>query len=343
MPVIRNKSHNEMMNILSQFAMSNLGFGPVGEIRMLAKSGENAYNFYRDKINDANLHLAVWKAEEAMVTKRNDVMLVTPDSHAWLGDVGATTTTLTWDKESTHMLGMAPPNLAGYGRARFSHAGNSLAAVSMITVSGSSNTFKNVRFMHGIGEHDHTCLTLSGSGNTFENVAFATPTAALQAGSVNYLGIVLSGTQNHFKNCTFGTANDIDRSAANAILSIGAACGGWNIFENCVFRSRSGGGQATAYFINCVDAGTVVDTPAIFLNCQFIHTGTQLTVAIAKTTNTSRPLYFDNRCSFSNVADVIAEANETEIWWGGSGANADETSIGDRVCLGLAKNPNHTT
>jgi hypothetical protein len=328
MPAIRNKSHNEMMGILSQFAMSNLGFGPVGEIRMLAKSGENSYNFYRDKISNANLHLAIAKAEEALVTKRNDVLLVTPDSHAWRGDAGATTTTLTWDKESTHMLGMAPPNLAGYGRARFSYAGNALTDVSMLTVSGSSNTFKNVRLMHGIGEHDHTCLTLSGAGNTFENVAFATPTQAAQAGSVDYKGIVLTGTQNHFKGCTFGTANDIDRSAANTILSIGNGCGGWNIFENCVFRSRSGGGQSTAYFINCADAGTVVDVPAIFLNCQFIHTGTALAVAILKTSNTSRPLYFDSRCRFVNVTDVIADAQIAQIWSGDNIAS-EEVSAAD--------------
>jgi hypothetical protein len=231
------------------------------------------------------------------------------------------------------MLGLAPPNLAGYGRARFSHAGNSLAAVSMLTVSGSSNTFKNVRFMHGIGEHDHTCLTLSGSGNTFENVAFATPTEAAQAGSVDYAGIVLTGTQNHFKNCTFGTANDIDRSAANTILSIGNGCGAWNIFENCVFRSRSGGGQTTAVFIHCDDAGTVVDYPAIFLNCQFLHQGAALDNGIEKTSNASRLLYFDSRCSFANVTDVADTGDTAQILFGSAGSGCDAA---DNSEVGLA-------
>jgi hypothetical protein len=106
MPTIRNKSHNEMMNILSLFAMTQLGFGPVGEIRMLHSTG-NAGNYYKDKINDANRHTSVALAEAAMVTQRNDVMLVTPESHAWRGDDNATGAVLTWDKTNTHIPGQS--------------------------------------------------------------------------------------------------------------------------------------------------------------------------------------------------------------------------------------------
>jgi hypothetical protein len=340
MILIRNKSHNEMMNILANFAMTSLGF-PVGDIFIVTPTTGNSRDYWSSKVNDSNLFTSIQAAYAATTTARNDVILVAPENNTWVGDAGAATATLTWGKQNVHMLGMSPANKGGYGRARFSH---SSTMVNMLTVSGSGNMFKNIRLMHGSASAgDITCLTVSGAGNVLENFAVGSPTNATQAASANYLGTSLSGTQNSFLNCTFGTANDIDRSTASTMLNIADGCGGWNIFEDCVWRSRSGGGQATAYFINCKDAGTVVDTPALFLNCQFVHTGTQLTVAIAKTTNTSRPLYFDNRCSFSNVTDVIAEANETEIWWGGSGANADETSIGDRVCLGLAKNPNHTT
>lgn len=313
MGAIRKAGMIDMQNMLAQFAMQQLGCGPVGEIRMLTKSGENSHNFFRDKITEANLHTGIYKAFHACTTKRNDVVLVTPDSHAWAGDTGTTGETLTWDAESTHMLGMAPAGLPGYNRSRFSHAGNSLAGLSMLTVSGAGNKFKNLRWMHGIGQHDHTLLTLSGSGNKFEDCSFATPTEAAQAASSDFLGVVVSGTQNHFKNCIFGTANDVDRSAANAILSLAAACGGWNIFENCVFRSRSGGGQATAYFINDACTSTVVDYTAIFLNCQFLHMGTDLAVGITKASNTSRYLYFDSRCRFSRVTDVITDASVAQI------------------------------
>ncbi len=164
-----------MMNILSQFCMAQLGFGPVGEIRMLCSTG-NAGNYYKDKIQDANRHTSVALAEAAMITQRNDVILVTPESHAWRGDDNATGAALTWDKTNCHVLGLSPASLAGYNRARFSHVGYTMA--NFMTVSGDDNCFKNLRFMHGSSTgaaSDLTCMIVSGAGNRFENVAFPAP------------------------------------------------------------------------------------------------------------------------------------------------------------------------
>ena len=318
MGTIRNKSHNEMMNILNQFCMGQMGFGPVGEVRMLHSTG-NAGNFFKDKIQDANRHTSIYKAYAAAVTQRNDVIVVTPESHAWKGDTNSGGEALTWSKTSTHLLGLSPTSKAGYNRARFSHAGYAMA--NFMTVSGDDNCFKNLRFMHGASTGaaaDLTCAIISGAGNRFENVAFAGPNDATQAATAGYLGVRISGSHNYFKGCMFGSVNDVDRSAANAVLSFDATCGAWNIFEDCVFRSRSGGGQATAYFINDKNTATVVDYDAIFLNCQFLHNGTALTVGIAKATNAQRKLYFDNRCSFSGVTDVIAEAQIADVIVGAS-------------------------
>ncbi len=188
-----------------------------------------------------------------------------------------------------------------------------------MTVSGDDNCFKNLRFMHGSatgGASDITCVTVSGHGNRFENVAFAGPNDATQAASANYLGVSISGSHNYFKGCMFGSVNDVDRSEANTLLNLTTGCGAWNIFENCVFRSRSGGGQSTAYFINDKVTNTVVDFTALFLNCQFIHQGTALAVGITKAANTSRKLYFDSRCRFAGVTDIIADARVAEVWSG---------------------------
>ena len=343
MPAIRNKSHNEMMNILNQFAMANLGFGPVGEIRMLTNGTSNAHNYFRDRINEANLHTSISVAEAATVSARNDVILVTPDSHAWKGDTNSGGESLTWDKSSTHILGLSPTSLAGYNRARFSHSGYTMA--SFMTVSGADNCFKNLRFMHGSstgGASDLTCIIVSGDGNRFENVSFAGPNDATQAGTAGYLGVRVSGSHNYFKGCMFGSVNDIDRSAANAVLSFDATCGAWNIFENCVFRSRSGGGQATAYFINDKNTATVVDYDAIFLNCQFLHQGTALTVGIAKATNAQRKLYFDNRCTFAGITDIIADAQNADVIWGSGGASPDGAALNDKLYLGIGQTPIHT-
>ena len=327
-----------MQELLTKFAIQQMGFGPVGEIRMITGGTGNAHTYFRDKVYEANLHTYVSQAEAAMVTNRNDVMLVPPGSHAWRGDSDATGAALTWDKTNTHILGMDPAPLPGYSRARFSHAGYTMA--NFMTVSGDCNKFKNLRWMHGSstgGASDVTCITVSGHGNVFENCAFAGPNNATQAASANYNGVIVSGSQNHFKNCMFGSVNDIDRSAANAVLEFSTGTGAWNIFENCVFRSRSGGGQATAYFIDDLTTDTVVDYTAIFLNCQFIHQGTALTLAINKAANTSRKLYFDSRCSFVNVTDIVAAAREAEVQLGVAGGY-----IAALVNGGIAVNVDHT-
>jgi hypothetical protein len=321
------------------YAAQELGIVP-GEVVLLTADRSAATPALATKrgIGAGSIYTSIALAEDQMVTNRNDVVLVSPESHAWRGDANATATALAWDKSNSHVLGMAVPSRAGYTRSRFSHSGYTMA--NFMTVSGDNNHFKNIRFMHGSatgGASDITCYTVSGAGNIFENVTNAGPNNATQAASNNYLGVVVSGSHNYWKNCMFGSVNDVDRSGTSCMLSFSAACGGWNIFENCVFRSRSGGGQATAYFINDAVTDTVVDYTAIFLNCQFLHQGTNLTVAIAKATNTSRKLYFDSNCSFSGVADVISDARQAEVIFGVAGGfiAADENS-------GLALAYDHT-
>ena len=326
------------------YVASQLGTIP-GEVSVLVSSRtSNAGTFLTHKgVTAGSIYTSIATAEDATTTQRNDTILVTPESHAWRGDSNATAAALTWDKTNTHVLGMSPSTLAGYTRARFSHSGYTMA--NFLTVSGADNFFKNLRFMHGSSTgaaSDLTCAIVSGDGNRFENVAFAGPNDATQAATAGYLGVRVSGSHNYFKGCMFGSVNDIDRSAANAILSFDTGCGAWNIFENCVFRSRSGGGQATAYFINDKVTDTVVDCTAVFLNCQFIHSGTALTLAIAKAANTSRSLYFDNRCTFTNVTDIVADARNAEVIWGAAGSSPDGSALNDKLYLGIGQTPIHT-
>jgi hypothetical protein len=327
-----------------QFVSASFGF-PVGEIACLAASRTSTMGTYLTAkgVTSGSIYTSIYQAENSRTTGRNDVVLVTPESHAWRGDADATAAALTWDKSNTHVLGMSPTSKAGYNRARFSHSGYTMA--NFMTVSGADNCFKNIRFMHGSstgGASDITCVTVSGDGNRFENVSFAGPNDATQAASANYLGVSLSGSHNYFKGCMFGSVNDIDRSAANTLLNLTTGCGAWNIFEDCVFRSRSGGGQATAYFINDKVTDTVVDCTALFLNCQFIHSGTALTLAIAKAANTSRSLYFDNRCTFTNVTDIVADARNAEVIWGAAGSSPDGSALNDKLYLGIGQTPIHT-
>lgn len=326
------------------YVSSELGCIP-GEIKCLTadRAGTMGTFLVNKGVTSGSIYTSVALAEDTLVTGRNDTILVTPESHAWRGDSNATAAALTWDKTNTHIIGLSPTSKAGYNRARFSHSGYTMA--NFMTVSGDDNCFKNIRFMHGSatgGASDVTCITVSGAGNRFEKVAFAGPNNATQAASNNYKGINISGSHNYFKDCMFGSVNDVDRSGTGAILYFAAACGAWNIFENCVIRSRSGGGQAGAFFITDAVTDTVVDYTAIFLNCQFIHAGTDLTLGISKAANASRKLYFDNRCTFVGVTDIVADARNAEVVWGSAGSSPDGSALNDKLYLGIGQTPIHT-
>jgi hypothetical protein len=50
-------------------------------------------------------------------------------------------------------------------------------------------------------------------------------------------------------------------------------------------------------------------------------------------------LFFDNRCTFVNVDDIVATGSSAKISWGGAGANPDTGAIADRKQLGIAQIP----
>lgn len=335
---LRRRSILDTQEELSRFAIQQLGFGPVGEIHMLTNGSSNSHLYFRTRVLEANLHTSIWKAETALVTQRNDVVLVTPESHTWLGDLGATVTTLTWDKQSTHLLGMDVGGKGGYQRARFAHS-VVWTDVALLTVSGASNTFKNLRITHGVNTHDHTLLDLTGSGNSFINVCFAGPSTAAQALSTDYLPVKVSGSHNYFKDCVFGTANAVYREGINSLLYLSGA-GSFNIFEDCIFTDISS--LTTPFFINWASSETTRPN-AIFLNCQFIHgrpvTSSNFVYAITDTSHLNNRLFFDNRCTFVNVDDIVATGSSAKISWGGAGANPDTGAIADRKQLGISQAP----
>lgn len=337
----RKKGMVDMQNQLAQMVVQQLGFGPVGEIHMLSKSGENSHNYWRSRINDANFHQNTKTAYDAMVTKRNDVLLVCPSSHVWYGTTGVAGAVLTWAKQNTHMIGMDPGGKGGYQRARFGASG--YAQPNLLGVTSHSNKFKNLRFMHGAstgGASDVRCMTVSGAGNVFENICFGGPSDTTQSASGNYRGVTLaSATQNHFKNCMFGTNNLVKR-AANSMLDF-TGTGGSNVFEDCLFVYSAAG---TTTEVIAFDSTGVGICQAYFLNCQFINmypTALPASAITCATLTEGAPgyLYFDSRCQFAGVSEVMVSGKEDLIWFGHSTMSTDLDGAADYKALGLAAHP----
>lgn len=333
----------------------HLGGAPVGlldalcpsKVRMLAKPSTAStsyanYKHWSKRWPKENFHTTIYDAYTATTSLMNEVILVTPDSHMWYGTDATTVGALTWANSLTHLVGMAPHSKGGGMRSRFGHSGSAMA--NFLTVSGSSNLFSNLYWMHGSatgGASDVTCLTVSGHRNRFHNCNFAGPMDQTQASSANYAGVAITGQMNHFKDCTFGANNNVHREGANTMLHFSSTAS-MNVFEDCLFLSRSY--ATTPYFINSTYTTQLARWIGVFLNCQFINLpivfNTNLiadAVAIAGATSTVNQLYFDSRTSFCGVSNVAPNTKGGLCFVGSSGASGDATADSDDKHAGIAQ------
>ena len=99
--IFARKSLREEHNLLANFCMNVLGLGPVATIRMVRSSGTaDPYLYYRDKIANDKMHSTMALAYAAAVDERNDVILLTPESHSLAA-------TVTYAKNNTHLVGLS--------------------------------------------------------------------------------------------------------------------------------------------------------------------------------------------------------------------------------------------
>lgn len=307
----------------------------------------NSYEHWLARWPKDKLWTKVSEAEDACITKQNDVILVTPESHAWYGDTHSKGEALTWDKHNTHLIGMSPFTKGGAMRSRFGHSGYTMT--NFMTVSGSSNMFANIYWMHGSSEggaDDIRMVTVSGHRNVFRGCHFSGPNDTTQSASGNYKGITVTGSHNYFKDCIFGAFNLAKRGANSQLDFTGVGQG--NVFEDCIFVCGSGG--TTTEFIAFDVTAQQGACTAFFLNCQFVNMyeggsdGTikiadAITVSTTAETNDSR-LFFDSRCSFAGVTDVVVAGKEQCIRFAhATQTYAQQAASPDYKSLGLAKWP----
>jgi len=298
-------------------ALMGLGFVP-GEVHYAAKGTAVPYGFLRDnrKLMASRLHPTILEAYKTAgtINGNNNVVVVSPDSHTQ-------SAALTLDKNMTHVVG-AYPSVMMSQRSRIGHDAN---VDALITLSGYGNLLKNLYVMHGRGSATNLhAMEITGERNSLQNFHLGGPMHATEAGTAGYSNLELTAAAEcYFKSCVFGT-DTIARSAANSILRIGAQ-GVRNIFEDCVFLMSAS--AATPYFIEILVGVTYGWT--LFRNCQFINTGTALTVGILNSSVAyGHKLIFDSQSFMVGATDVIAAAGEASVVQGNGGfCAADETVL----------------
>jgi len=116
------------------------------------------------------------------------------------------------------------------------------------------------------------------------------------------------------------------------------------VFEDCLFVCRAAGTDTEIIDFSCA-AGTAGRVTAYFLNCQFVNPWqTQISEAVVIPTLTepaSAYLFFDSRCSFAGVTDIVVTGKNEIIWFGHASQQFDHNTQAspDWLNLGLAGHP----
>lgn len=175
--------------------------------------------------------------------------------------------TLTWAKSATHMIGITAPTMIGQ-RARISTATGATTNLSpLITISAQGCMFANFSIFQGVGQAAtaEKLVDVTGQRNYFWNVAFQGMGSANGAGQAGSYCVYLNGgSENTFDGCQIGVDTQ-PRTAANASVKLRSGATR-NIFRNCLFPMLAT--AATPLFVDAAAAASV-DRFVWFRDCTF--------------------------------------------------------------------------
>lgn len=177
--------------------------------------------------------------------------------------------TLTWAKSATHMIGSTAPTMIGQ-RARISTATGATTNITpLISVTAQGCMFANFSVFQGVGQASTAeCLmNVTGQRNYFGNVALQGMGSTAGAGqSGSYVVYLNGGSENTFDNCQIGV-DTIARTTSNASIKLRSGATR-NIFKNCIFPMLAT--NAGALFVDA-NAAASVDRFVWFKNCLFTN------------------------------------------------------------------------
>ena len=289
----------------------------AADLRYICASGGQSLTYWGQQTPE-RVHNTISSAHAAMTSGRNDVAILSSDSHSQASG-------LTWSKNLCHLVGAYGPAMMNH-RSRIGHSAN---FASLLTVSGYGNTFANLYFMHGRGNAANlNCLDVTGPRNSFINCHFGGPMHTTEGGTAGYDLVRLESCETYFKNCFFGV--DSVACTTPQLVEFGAqAEPPRSVFDDCIFLVQ---GNANVRFLK-VNAGAGRGL-AIFRNCQFINLGTAMDYAIDGTGLGNFRMLFDSRCTFAGCTDIVAAAYEANVYLGHGNYPG-----GDKLLNGIATNP----
>ena len=185
----------------------------------------------------------------------------------------ATTGTLNWNKNATHLIGVCAPTGVAQ-RARIAPPTGTYTAATFnsdafINVTASGCYFANISVFCGFstGSASMIAWTDSGSRNAYSNVNIFGMADAASAGGANARSLKLDGGGEHsFINCTLG-GDTVSRGAANATVELAGGTAR-NTFVDCVFPFQASAATPLGLLVS---AASGMDRYQTFKNCSFIN------------------------------------------------------------------------
>ena len=324
--------------------ITNVDALEVGGVPTMGMSGlplTTGNVFFVDYVNgnDGNVGTAdspmktVYVAYAACTSGRGDIVAIVGNgaasgsqrlsvANAQVATPAATTGTLTWAKDNTHLIGLGAPTRVAQ-RARFApptgtYTQATFGSGNFVVVTGNGCIFMNFSLFNGFstGGTNQICWTDNGSRNYYENVDFggmADATSAADAGSRSLkIGSGSSG-ENTFVRCTIGL-DTVSRGVANASLEFAGGTAR-NSFIDCTFPMTA----SAATVLSILGTGaSCMDRWQQFKDCLFINNmssgATAQTVIASLTSASPGGLMYMDQCAFvgdanTNWGDTNALAN----------------------------------
>jgi len=244
------------------------------------------------------------------------------------------TSTLTWNKNQVHLIGMCAPLMRGK-RARISVSGTT-AFSPMVSVTGSGCNFRNFGTFYGFNSASNNAIPWQDTGgrNSYDVVEFlgfgdgtaSTGTANLTAARSFVLNTSTGETT--FRKCVFGV-DTVARGAANFNVEI---LGGAPriTFEDCDFEALLASGGTGGSFLKIGAAG--IDRYVNFKNCRFLSdvksTGSTMTQAF-NISGTAGGLIMMDQCT--TVGATHLETTPTNIIFVNNSAPSTVADVGIAV------------
>jgi len=184
----------------------------------------------------------------------------------------ATSGTLNWNKNATHLIGMTAPTRIGQ-RARIApptgvYTAATFGADTFINVTGAGCLFANIDIFVGFSTGSASMIGVieAGGRNAYQNVNIQGLGDAASAGGSAARTLKITSQENTFTDCVLGL-DTVARSAANATVEFASGTAR-NSFIGCTFPFQTS--AATPLGI-IASAASSIDRFQLFQQCTFIN------------------------------------------------------------------------